>query len=154
MRASAALSLLFVVACGGGGTGTSHVEISDKSPQEGSTIAADAFCMRQAMCGKPRVTCSADPNGTICTGTIATVVYADCVAAAQPDIEKLLSCTTATVDVKNMIETCLDAYRVFPCATQAQVDEWARMDQMSGASPPNPQPPECAFLSGGIPGCS
>ena len=145
-----------LVGCGGS-DGPTHVELSDKTPAEGSALAATAVCGQIARCGSVAIICSGGGDGTTftteCTATITPETHASCYEDVRPDIEQLLSCPTLTAAEIDMIELCVDATARASCLTQAQADALAAQVQ-AGASV-DLDPPECAFLNDPnlAPGC-
>jgi hypothetical protein len=148
------LVLAILTACDSPGGG--HIEISDKTPQQGAAAVASAVCGHAASCGDPFLECGGGTGGTTtCTGGIRPVNGAECSGDAQGDLEELLSCPSLTAAQKDTMELCFDALVARPCLTQADVDALARRAETSPdvAANPFPRPPECAFLSEGFPGC-
>jgi hypothetical protein len=130
-----------------------HVELSGKSPAEGSSLAANAICTREVTCGMADIQCTGGKN--VSTQCMVTIVYperAACYAEVQPNVQKLLSCPALTPGEIDLIELCVDARAARPCITPAQADALARTAE-TGTIPPDPPPPECEFLQQPIPGC-
>jgi hypothetical protein len=140
-------------ACGDA-AGSGHIEISGKSPAQGSSLAANAICKRDVSCGTVNVACMGGTNMvTQCSATIVHPEQAACYADVQRSLEKLLSCQALTPEQVNMIELCVDALAARPCIAQAEADALARTEEMTMSLPPSPQPPECDFLGQPLPGC-
>jgi hypothetical protein len=148
------IAILTTLGACGGVTGSGHVDLSGKSPAEGSGLAAHAICKRKVACGTVSITCTAGPSlATQCSAVIVHAEESACYADAQPNIERLLSCQALTPEQVNMIEACVDAMATQVCVTQAEADALARTEEMGMPLPPDPQPPECDFLTKPLPGC-
>ncbi|HVX95171.1 MAG TPA: hypothetical protein VHK47_09705 [Polyangia bacterium] len=161
-------SLVGVVAtllsCGGGG-GSGHVELSGKTPGEGAALAAGAVCRRQVQCGDVSILCmaggaaggsgsDASAASQTCTASITPVIYDDCFADAEPDIEKLLACTALTPADRDTLEGCFDALAAEPCVTQADADERARRLAMGVQPTPAEPPAACDLIEHPPAGCA
>lgn len=152
-------SLVGFVAIGclvGCGDGPTHVELSGKTPAEGSALAATAICGQVVRCGSLVISCSGGAGSpTECTATINPIDHASCYAIVQPDTEQLLSCPGLTPAQIDIIELCVDATAHEPCRTQAQADALAAQAEVSGLDSVDFNPPECAFLDDPnfVPGC-
>jgi hypothetical protein len=132
----------------GCGSGRTHVELSGKTPAEGSALAATALCDQVARCGSIAISCSGGSGSpTECSATINPVDHASCYAIVQPDTEQLLSCPALTPIQIDMIELCVDAAAHASCRTQAQADALAAQAEVSGSDSVDFNPPECAFLN-------
>ena len=149
------VAIVCLASCGS--DGATHVELSGKTPAEGSALAATAICYQVARCGSLAITCSGGGDGTTttttCTATITPVDHASCYAIVQPDTEQLLSCPGLTPAQIDMIELCVDATARAPCLTQAQADAAAQAEANGGAV--DVGPPECAIVKDPnfAPGC-
>jgi hypothetical protein len=140
---------------GCGSDGPMHIELSGKTPAEGSALAATAVCGQVARCGSLAITCVGTSEGvTGCSAMIAPVTHAGCYAIVQPDLEETLSCPELTPALVDMLELCLDATAREPCLTQAQADALAAQASANGGIV-DTDPPECAFLKDPnvAPGC-
>jgi hypothetical protein len=153
LRVQLVATMTALGACGDA-DGSGHIELSGKSPAEGSSLAASAICKREVSCGTVNVACMGGTSmATECSATIVHPEQAACYADVQPSLEKLLSCQALTPEQVNMIEQCFDALAARPCITQAEADALARTEEMTMSLPPSPQLPECNFLEQPLPGC-
>ena len=152
------------VACGGGGSGPTHVEISGKAPSEAAAVAARAVCTRDARCGHLSIACmgggaaggsgsDASPPTSSCVATIAPVAYDGCYADASADIAHLLTCAAPTAEQIDMLELCFDTLAAAPCTTQEQADALARASEAGTSPPPDERPAACALLQNPPTGC-
>ena len=149
----ASIVVFVAIGClaGCGSDGPTHVELSGKTPAEGSALAATAVCGQVARCGSVAIICTSGGDGTTtttteCTATITPETHASCYEDVRPDIEQLLSCPALTPAQIDMIEVCVDATARAACLTQAQADALAAQAEVSGGGV-DLDPPECAFLN-------
>jgi hypothetical protein len=140
-----------LAACGGG---SGRVELSGKSPADGSAQAADAICRQVAACGEAHIICvGGSPGVTDCTATITPVDHTSCYADVRPDIEQLLTCPDLTPPLIDVIELCVNALARQPCLTQAEADALAA--RFEAGEDVSLNPPECAAVNDPnfLPGC-
>lgn len=133
---------LSVTACGSGGP---TIELGNKTPQEASADIAEAICEQNAECGGVSIDCSSTENGLDCTSTIEPVVYTECYAELQPEIQQDLTDCNLTDAQKGTVETCLNALLDRPCFTQGEIDAYIAAVEAGDetASLGEPPPPEC-----------